>query len=126
VLSSRGAGGIGHTPAGQSCQVGQQQGGSGAWRVVEVHIFTITGKFNVDRPKGEIKLRLSGKVICGFAAQNLADFMYIFGKLLNKQLAIFQQDNLEHLSLKAKPIHHKKSQKHKITKTKSKTNLHLC
>ena len=84
VLSSRGAGGIGHTPAGQSCQVGQQQGGSGAWRVVEVHIFTITGKFNVDRPKCEVKLRLSGEVVCGFAAQNLADFMYIFGKLLNK------------------------------------------
>jgi hypothetical protein len=85
VLSSRGAGGIGHTPAGQSCQVGQQQGGSGAWRVVEVHIFTITGKFNVDRPKGEVKLRLSGEVVCGFAAQNLADFKYIFGKLFEQE-----------------------------------------
>ena len=44
----------------------------------------VTCKFDVGRPKGEIKLRLSGKLICGFAAQNLADFMYIFGKLLNK------------------------------------------
>jgi hypothetical protein len=39
----------------------------------------------VDRPKGEVKLRLSGGVVCGFAAQNLADFKYIFGKLLNKR-----------------------------------------
>ena len=76
-------------------------------------IFHNIGKFDVGRPKGEIKLRLSGKVICGFAAQNLADFMYIFGKLLNKTAAIFQQDNLEHLSLKAKLIHHKKSQNYK-------------
>jgi hypothetical protein len=59
-----------------------------------------TGKFDVGRPKGEIKLRLSGKLVCRFTAQNLADFIYIFGKLLNKQLAIFQPDNLEHLSLK--------------------------
>jgi hypothetical protein len=47
--------------------------------------------------------------------------MYIFGKLLNRQLAIFQPDNFEHLSLKAKLIHHKN---HKITNTKSK-NFYL-
>jgi hypothetical protein len=75
---------VGNDTTGQSCQVGQQQSGGRTRRVVEVHIFTITGKFNVGRPKGEVKLRLSGKVVCGFAAQNLADFMYIFGKLLNK------------------------------------------
>jgi hypothetical protein len=52
------------------------------------------GKFDVGRPKDEIKLRLSGKLVCGFAAQNLADFMYIFGRLLNIQLAIFLPDIL--------------------------------
>jgi hypothetical protein len=57
-------------------------------------IFHNISKFDMGRPKDEIKLRLSGKLVCGFAAQNLADFMYIFGGLLNIQLAIFLPDIL--------------------------------
>jgi hypothetical protein len=48
--------------------------------------------------------------------------MYIFGKLLNRQLAIFQPDNLEHLSLKAKLDSSQKSQ----TQNSNKIYLIFC